>query len=59
MHTHYTHRYASTIIDLYADTVQSFIDTVAACLLTRIMARIYMYSNLRRRGEEILQMVIG
>jgi hypothetical protein len=23
-----------------------------------IMARIYMYSNLRRRGEEILQMVL-
>ncbi len=31
---------------------------VAAYLLTRIMARIYMYSNLRRRGEEILQMVL-
>jgi hypothetical protein len=26
--------------------------------LTRIMARIYMYSNLRRRGKEILQMVL-
>ncbi len=31
---------------------------VAAYLLTRIIARIYMYSNLRRRGEEILQMVL-
>jgi len=31
---------------------------VAAYLLTRIMARIYMYSNLRRRGKEILQMVL-
>jgi hypothetical protein len=34
---------------------------VAAYLLTRnvhITARIYMYSNLRRRGEETLQMVL-
>ena len=31
---------------------------VAAYLLTRVMARIYMDSNLRRRGEEILQMVL-
>jgi hypothetical protein len=34
------------------------LNCVAAYLLTRIMARIYMYSNLRRRGEEILQMVL-
>jgi hypothetical protein len=43
---------------MYFSIISQNFNIVAAYLFTRIMALIYMYSNLRRRGEEILQMVL-